>query len=134
MKNKMFSKKAVVFLLMTLFLAFSLLRPKILQNNMVIKLENFYAQNFESEEVGTITKSESDDSGTVFAVEEEKNSKDNDESATTQESSDISGVVTYQETGDNDFLVICFEILLFLSYMVMIMAKYLNSSKKCTSE
>lgn len=133
MKNKVFSKKAVVFLLMTLFLTFVSAVSEVLQNSTVIKLENFYAQDFESEEVGTVTKSESDDSGTIFAVEEENDSKDN-ESDQTQESSDISGVVTYQETGDNDFLTLYLEILLFSSYMVMIISKYMNSSKKCVSE
>ena len=133
MKNKIFSKKTVVFLLMTLFLTFASAVQKVLQNGTVIKLENFYAQDFESEEVGTVTKSESDGLGTVFAVEEENDSKDN-ESDKTQESSDISGVVTYQETGDNDFLMLYLEILLFLSYTLMIIAKYMNSSKKCVSE
>lgn len=133
MKNKVFSKKAVVFLLMTLFLIFVSSVPKMLQKSSVTEFENFYAQDFESEEVGTVTKSESDDSGTVFAVEEENDSKDN-ESDQTQESSDISGVVTYQETGDNDFLTLYLEILLFSSYMVMIISKYMNSSKKCVSE
>ena len=51
MKNKIFSKKTVVFLLMTLFLTFTSAVPKVLQNGTVIKLENFYAQDFESEEV-----------------------------------------------------------------------------------
>lgn len=133
MKNKVIYEKAVVFLLITLFLTFVSAVPKVPQNDLVTKLENFYARDFESEEVGTVTKSESDDSGTVFAVEEENDSED-DESVTTQESSDISGVVTYQETGDNDFLTLYLEILLFSSYMVMIILKYMNSSKKFVSE
>ncbi len=128
MKNRMFYKKTVVFLLMTLFLTFASLIPKMLQKSSVTKLENFYAQGFESEESGTVIKSESDDLGTVFAVEEENNESE------IGDSSDISGMVTYQETGDNDFSVLCFEILLSLSYVVMIIAKYLNLSKKCVSE
>ena len=128
MKNRMFYKKTVVFLLMTLFLTFASLIPKMLQKSSVTKLENFYAQGFESEESGTVIKSESDDLGTVFAVEEENNESE------IGDSSDISGMVTYQETGDNDFSVLCFEILLSLSYAVMIIAKYLNLSKKCVSE
>lgn len=124
----MFYKKTVVFLLMTLFLTFASLIPKMLQKSSVTKLENFYAQGFESEESGTVIKSESDDLGTVFAVEEENNESE------IGDSSDISGMVTYQETGDNDFSVLCFEILLSLSYVVMIIAKYLNLSKKCVSE
>lgn len=128
MKNRMFYKKTVVFLLMTLFLTFASLIPKMLQKSSVTKLENFYAQGFESEESGTVIKSESDDLVTVFAVEEENNESE------IGDSSDISGMVTYQETGDNDFSVLCFEILLSLSYVVMIIAKYLNLSKKCVSE
>ncbi len=132
MRNKVFYKKTVAFLLMTLFLIFASLIPKMLQkSSAVIKLENFYAQDFETQESGTVIKSESDGSGTVFAVEEDDNSEDNE--SKTGESSDISGMVMYQETGDNDFSMLCFEVLLFLSYVVMIMAKYLNSSKKCMS-